>query len=408
MTEVPGRGWSCPIVSGSMVFLTAVVNESEYEKPQKGLYSGTGRAKPPEGVHRWLVYCLDLNSGKILWKHEAHQGQPKVPRHPKSTYASETPVTDGQRVYALFGDVGLYCYDFAGKQLWSHPIEAKQSLFNYGAAASPAMCGDRVIIVYDNMEDRYIAAFDAKTGQQRCAPPPASGSSRETQHVGHAACLEERPAHGDHHLRLRRYSFLRSGRQNALELKCPTSNLVIPSPIAAHGMVYVTSGYVGDRDRPVYAIRPGAKGQSAVGEKPAEHPHVAWSQPQAGPYNTSPIVYGDYYYTLLDRGFMTCHDARTGKPIYGKTRIQGGASFTSSPWAYNGKVFCLSEDGDTYVIAAGSEFKVIGINRLDESLLATPAVADGKLLLRQHHGSTASPDKASCSGQPPRASRRWW
>ena len=87
VTELPGRGWSSPIVSGGKVFLTAVINEEEYEKPKKGLYNGMGRAKPPEGVHHWMVYCLDLDSGRILWKHGAHQGQPQVPRHPKNTYA---------------------------------------------------------------------------------------------------------------------------------------------------------------------------------------------------------------------------------------------------------------------------------------------------------------------------------
>jgi outer membrane protein assembly factor BamB len=383
VTEVPGRGWSCPIVSGRKVFLTAVINEKEYERPKKGLYNGAGRAEPPEGMHRWIVYCLDLDSGKILWKQEVHQGQPQVPRHPKSTYASETPVTDGQRVYVLFGDVGLYCYDFEGRQLWSHRIEPKKSLFNYGAAASPAICGDLVIMVYDNLEDRYIAGFDAKTGEQRwrtARPALAVLGTRSTWAT---------PLVWKNDLRTEiitsDYGCVRSydaaGRMLWV-LKAPTSNLVIPSPIAAHGMVYVTSGYVGDRDRPVYAIRPGAEGQSEVGTNPAGHPHIAWSQPQAGPYNTSPIVYGDYYYTLLDRGFMTCHDARTGTEVYGKTRFPEGATFTSSPWAYNDRVFCLSEDGDTYVVEAGREFKIVGINRLDEFCLATPAVADGNLLLR--------------------------
>ena len=383
VADVPGWGWSCPIVADGKVFLTAVVSEKEYEKPQKGLYNGTGRAEPPEGMHHWMVYCLDLDSGKIVWKHEAHQGQPQVPRHPKSTYASETPVTDGQRVYVLFGDVGLYCYDLAGRQLWSHQIEPKKSFFNYGAAASPVICEGLVVMVYDNMEDRYIAAFDAQTGEQRwrtARPARALFGTRSTWAT---------PLVWKNDLRTEivtsDYGCIRSydPRGNVLwDLKAPTSNLIIPSPISAHGLVYVTSGYVGDSDRPVYAVRPGASGQSAVGKNPAEHPHVAWSQPQAGPYNTSPIVYGDYYYTLLDRGFMTCHDARTGKEIYGKTRFPESASFTSSPWAYNGKIFCLSEDADTYVVEAGPAFKVVGINRLDELCLASPAVVDGKLLLR--------------------------
>lgn len=167
VTEAPGWGWSSPIVSGGKVFLTAVVNEEEYEEPAKGLYNGAGRAEPPSGLHRWIVYCLDLDSGKILWQREPHHGQPRAPRHPKSTYASETPVTDGRRVYALFGDVGLYCYDFQGNQLWSHAVEPRKSLSNYGAAASPVICGDQVIMVYDNMEERYIVAFDAETGKQR-------------------------------------------------------------------------------------------------------------------------------------------------------------------------------------------------------------------------------------------------
>ena len=222
VTEVPGRGWSCPIVAAGKVFVTAVVNEKEYEKPQRGLYNGTGRAEPPEGLHRWMVYCLDLDSGKILWQQEAHQGQPQVPRHPKSTYASETPVTDGQRVYVLFGDVGLYCYDLDGKQVWSRLIEPKKSLFNYGAASSPLICDGLVIVVYDNMEDRYIAAFDAQTGEQRWRTArPARAHPGDAQHVGHAAGLEERPAHGDRHLRLRLYSLLRSARQRALGTEGP-------------------------------------------------------------------------------------------------------------------------------------------------------------------------------------------
>ena len=115
-----------------------------------------------------------------------------------------------------------------------------------------------------------------------------------------------------------------------------------------------------------------------VGEK-----HIAWKLPQAGPYNPTPLLYGDYYYTLLDRGFFTCHDARTGKEIYGKQRIDPAAgAFTASPVAANGKIYLLSEDGDTFVVEAGAEFKVKGKNSLDEMTMATPAVAGDALFIR--------------------------
>ncbi len=383
VTDVPGWGWSSPIVSGKKVFLTAVVNDDEFEEPKKGLYNAVGRDEPAEGTHHWIVYCLDLDSGAILWKHEAQQGRPRIPRHVKNTYASETPVTDGQRVYALFGDEGLYCYDFEGKQLWSHRIEPKKSLFNYGAASSPVICGDLVIVLYDNMEDRYLAALDTKTGEQRWRASRPAETDRDRRSTWATPFVWKNDLRTE--IVTIDYRHIRSYDVEGKELwtlEGPSSNLIIPSPFAALGMLYVASGYVGDREQPVYAIRPGAKGETSVGENPAEHEHVAWFQPKAGPYNTSPIVYGEYYYTLLDRGFITCRNARTGEEVYGRTRVPEGASFTSSPWAYNGKIFCLSEDGETYVVEAGPEFKVVATNRLEELCLATPAVSDGKLLLR--------------------------
>jgi len=113
--DVPGWGWSSPVVWGDRVFLTSVVSEETNVTPSKGLYLGQGVREPRKGIHHWVVYCFDLNTGRQLWKHETHIGRPRVPRHPKNTYASETPTTDGQRLYVLFGDVGLYCYE-SGRQ----------------------------------------------------------------------------------------------------------------------------------------------------------------------------------------------------------------------------------------------------------------------------------------------------
>jgi outer membrane protein assembly factor BamB len=147
------------------------------------------------------------------------------------------------------------------------------------------------------------------------------------------------------------------------------SSIAIPTPVSQFGMVYISSGYVQDEVRPVFAVQPGGT--------------IAWSLPQGGPYNTSPLIYGDHYYTLFDRGFFTSHDARTGKEMYGKVRIDPTAgAFTASPWAYNGRIFALSEDGVTFVIQAGPEYRLLGKNSLDETTLATPAIARGSLFIR--------------------------
>ena len=160
------------------------------------------------------------------------------------------------------------------------------------------------------------------------------------------------------------------------------SNLIIPSPFEAFGMLYITSGYVGDRNRPTYAIQPGASGDITLGEEETSNEFIQWFQPRLGPYNTSPIVYGEYYYTLYDRGMMSANDAHTGKEIYDRNRFPVGTSFTASPWAYNGKIFCLAEDGKTFVLQAGPEFKILQTNDLGELCVATPAVCQGKLLIR--------------------------
>jgi len=374
--EVPGWGWSCPVVWESKVFLTTVVGEDEYEKPRKGLYLGEGRRKPPKGVHHWMVYCFDLNSGNVLWKAEAYQGEPKSPRHPKSTYACETPTTDGERLYVLFGDVGLYCYDLKGKPLWSHLIESKKTFFGYGAAASPVVHGDQVIMIYDNQESSYIASFDSKTGKQRWRTERDETSTWATPVIWENKLRPEIVTPGKRKIR----SYDLSG-ELLWEMDGKMSNLVIPSPFTSFGMVYITSGYVGDRHRPVYAIKPGASGDITPKEGQNSE-FIQWYLPTAGPYNPSPIVYGDYYYTLLDRGWLTCHDARTGEEVYGRNRFTPRASFTASPWAYNGKLFFLSEDGATYVVEAGSEFKQLHTNSLDELCLASTAACQGKLLIR--------------------------
>jgi outer membrane protein assembly factor BamB len=379
VADVPGWGWSSPIVWGGRVFVTSVVSDEKNITPSKGLYRGEGVRDPAKGVHHWLVYCFELNTGKQLWKQEAHTGRPRVPRHPKSTYASETPTTDGQRLYVLFGDLGLFCYDLNGQPLWSRKIEPRKTFLDYGAASSPVVHDGQVIVVYDNLENSWIAAFDAKTGGERWRTPRDETHSWATPLIWRNEVRTEIVVPGKK--RNRGYSL--DGRL-LWEFDGGMSNLVIPSPFAAHGLCYVASGYVGDAHRPTFALRPGARGDFTPkdGENFAQNPHVQWYQGKSAPYNTSQLVSGDYLYTLYDMGFLTCHDARTGKQIFGKQRFSPRGSFTSSPWAYKGYLFCLSEDGLTYVVKVGPEFKISARNELSELCLASPAIVQDKLLIR--------------------------
>ncbi|MCA9231243.1 MAG: PQQ-binding-like beta-propeller repeat protein [Planctomycetales bacterium] len=374
---IPGRGWGSPIVWGDRVFVSAVHSDEEYEQPKAGLYLGLGRSAPPDSIHHWMVYCLSLTTGELIWKHEAHVGKPQMPRHPKNTYAAETPTTDGSRLYVLFGDVGLYCYDFEGQQLWAHEIEPKKTLFGYGAAASPVVADDQVIMVYDNQEESYIAALDCASGNERWRVARDNLSSWATPLVWKYDDQTEIVVPGV--VENRSY-----GIDGSLlwHFNGQMSSLVIPSPFAVDGLLYITSGYFQDEKRPVFAIKPGARGDIGLEADASSNESIAWSLKKMGPYNTSPIVYGGYYYTLLDRGMITCHNAKTGELVYDRQRFPQGASFTASPWAYNGKVFFLDEDGETYVMPLGDEFKIDHVNSLDELCVATPSICQGKLLIR--------------------------
>jgi outer membrane protein assembly factor BamB len=161
----------------------------------------------------------------------------------------------------------------------------------------------------------------------------------------------------------------------------PMSEICIPAPVAAHGLLFVSSGYeFGNKTRPIYAVKPGAAGKINLRANETSNDFIAWSQPSAGSYTPSPLIYGDRMYVLYSQGFFACFDARTGAEVYGRKRL--GGTYSASPWAYDGKVFCLSEDGTTTVIQAGPEFKVLGKNELGEVSLATPALAEKSLLLR--------------------------
>jgi len=372
--EIPGRGWSSPVVWGKKLFLTTVTREGQYEEPRKGLYFGGERKAAAEVDHHWLVLCLDLDTGKTLWQKEAAKGKPPSGIHIKNSYASETPVTDGQRVYAYFGNQGVYCHDFDGKSIWSKKFDPVPTRFSWGTAASPALYKDRLFIVNDNEKESFLICLNAKTGEQIWRIDRDEKSNWSTPFVWEHDGRVEIVTAGTKRVR----SYDLDGK--VLWELTGMSAITIPTPFTRHGLLYVGSGYVMDKSKPFYAIRPGAKGDITPVEGRSSNDFVAWSSKTIAPYNPTPLVYGDYLYVLYDMGFLSCFEAKTGKKVYDRERLNG--QFTVSPWAYDGKVFCLNEDGETTVVQAGPEFKILHRNKLDEMCMACPAVAGKSLLIR--------------------------
>jgi outer membrane protein assembly factor BamB len=377
-TDLPGRGWSSPITWGDRVFLTTVVNSGESEAPKKGLYFGGDRPEPPATPHQWKVYCLDLNTGAIRWEQVAHEGLPPSPIHLKNSYASETPVTDGERIYALFGNVGLYCYDLDGHQLWKHELPVRQMRYGWGSAASPALHDGRVYLVNDNEEESYLECLDARTGEQLWKMSRDEKSNWSTPFVWQNELRTEIVTAGTDRVR----SYDVDGK--LLYEFGGMSSITIAQPFSQHGLLYVSSGYVLDKKRPLLAIKPGASGDITLADDATSSDFIAWCQPEAAPYNPTTLVYGDLLYVLLDRGFLACYDAHSGELVYDRQRLPDGQAFTASPWAFRGKVFCLSEDGVTFVVEAGRNYKLLHTNRLedDDMCMATPAIAGDNLLIR--------------------------
>ena len=377
-TEIPGHGWSSPIVWADRIFLTTAVSSGETEPPKKGLYFGGERRDAPRPEHAWKVLCLDLTSGKVRWERVVHQGVPAGPIHLKNTYASETPVTDGERVYAYIGNVGVFCLDFEGRPVWSKTLEPHKTAHGWGTAGSPVVHANRLYLVNDNDEQSYLLALDAATGKELWRTERDEKSNWSTPFLWENEKRTEIITAG-------------SGKVRAYDLDGKLlwwfkgmSSITIGTPYAANGLLYISSGYVMDRSRPLYAIRPGASGDISLEPGQTNNASIAWCQPSAGPYNPTTLVYDGLVYVLFDRGVVSAYNAQTGRPIFEKERLPEGLHFTSSPWACNGRVFCLNEDGITFVLRAGEKFELLHTNKLaeDDMCLATPALAGDRLLIR--------------------------
>ncbi len=401
--EIPGRGWSSPIVTGGKVYVTTVTTEGKSKPPQIGTeYSNEYVAElmkqklpmdqviakvterdielPKEVMLHYILYCLNLKSGKVEWQKEFYKGQPPGGRHRKNSFVSETPVTDGKFIYVYVANLGLWAFDLKGKQAWTTPLEANPIYLEFGTGSSPALAGNLLVIVNDNEKQQYIAAFNKQTGKQvwrtnrdiGAKSQPVQRSGWATPFVWRNALRTEIVAIGPGEV----ISYDLMGKE--LWRMSGMSATPVPMPFAYDGLLHINGG----RGRPLFALRPGAKGDISLGKDQTSNEYIVWSQARAGTYLPSSLAYDGAVYSLTETGILSRFDAKTGKQTY-KTRIDPAATaFTTSPWAYNGKLFCLSEEGQTFVIGTGEEFKLLHVNTLDDFTLASPALVGERLLIR--------------------------
>ncbi|NOX99068.1 MAG: PQQ-binding-like beta-propeller repeat protein [Verrucomicrobia bacterium] len=376
--DIPGRGWSSPIVWGDRVFLTTVINHGETEQLKKGLYFGGDRHEVSKTEHEWKVLCLSLTSGKLLWERSVHKGVPPTPIHIKNSYASETPVTDGEYVYACFGNVGIFCLDFKGKEIWSYPLKVNPTRLDYGPSASPVINGDRIYYVSDNDRKSYLLALNKRTGRQIFRVLRNEKTNWSTPYIWKNTKRTEIVTAGTAAIR----SYSLEGKE-LWEITNMSSH-TIATPYEAEGLLYVSSGYIGDKVKPFYAIKPGGRGDITLSRGQTNSDFVAWSNFKIAPYNPSTLVHGGFLYVLLDRAIFSCFDAKTGVVHYNGQRLPRSVGITASPWASGNHIYCLNEDGVCYVLRAGKDFQIMHRNVLgrDDLCMSSPALAGDRLLIR--------------------------
>lgn len=379
-TPIPGLAHSSPVVWGNKVFITTAVTSSTKDETRFGLYGDVAPVKD-DPRHTWKVYALDLQTGKILWERVAYDGVPKVKRHPKSTHADSTPVTDGKYVVALFGSHGLYAYDLDGKLKWKQDLGVLDAGWFYDAdyqwehGSSPVIYKDLIIIQADVQKDSFIAAYELKSGKLVWKTPREEISSWGSPTVYDSKTRPEVITNGSK--AIRGYDPL-TGKE--LWRLTPNSEVTTPTPFVAHDLIFVTSGYA--PIQPIYAIKPGASGDITLKDGKESSEAIAWSKQRGGPYMPTPVVYGDLLYTCSNQGVLTAYNAKTGERVY-QERLGGkGGAFTASPVASDGKLYLSSEDGDVFVVRTGAKYELLATNPVGEVMMATPAISGGLVIVR--------------------------
>jgi outer membrane protein assembly factor BamB len=379
-TPIPGLGHSSPIVWGQRVFVTSAVSSRGKATFRPGLY-GDGDASDDRSAQRWTLFALDKRTGRMLWERVAYEGPPIDTRHVKSTYASATPVTDGRTVVAWFGSHGVYAYDVDGNFRWKVDVGRMNvgaydiPTFEWGPASSPILWNGLVILQVDTQDDSFVIALDADTGKTRWKTGRSELPSWGTPTV---AIFPSGPELITNASRFIRGYDPHTGTE--LWRLGGSSKITAPTPIVSDGLIVVASGRA--PERPIFAIKPGARGDLTLQDGATSNRHIAWSRTGRGSYMPTPLAHEGILYVLANNGVFDAYDLATGAEIYRQRLEPVGSGFSASPIAADGKIYLSSEDGEMLVVAAGREFRQLATNSMGDLLMATPALSDGVMYVR--------------------------
>ncbi len=330
---------------------------------------GGGRGTRPTEAFQFVLMCLDRQTGKVLWQQVAREEVPHEGHHNDGSFASSSPVTDGEHVFAYFGSRGLYCFDMTGKLEWSQDFGDQRITNTFGEGSSPTLAGDAIIVKWDHEGESFIIALDKKTGRTLWRKPRDERTSWSTPLVVEHS--DKRQVVTTASNRVRSYD-LASG-ELIWECGGMTRN-VIPTPVAGPGMLYAISGHQGSS---LLAIRLGRTGNLTGTDA------IAWEHHKSTPYVPSPLLYGDrLYFFASNNAILTCFDVQSGRPVIGAQRLGELQGVYASPVGAAGRVYLVGRNGATLVIKDASKLEVLATNRLDDRLDASPAVAGNELFLR--------------------------
>ena len=376
---VPGLGLSSPIIWDNKLFITSAISLADKDGFKPGIYGDIAPVND-SSVHEWKVFCIDKNTGAMIWERTAYKGIPKMKRHPKSTHANTSVATDGKYVVAFFGSEGLFCYDMNGNLQWQKNFGLLKSVFymvktaEWEFASSPIIFNGVLIIQCDVLENSFVAAYDVKSGKQLWKTIRNEYPGWCTPNIYTNAGKSFIALNG--YKQRAGYDF-ETGKE--IWSMAGGGDIQIPTPIVGNDIIYFNSAH--GQSSPIIAVKTNAMGDITLKDKETSNEFIKWSLPRGGSYMHTMLLYRNHLYNVNWNGTIICLDPLTGKEIY-NAKMGNTKSFIASPVASDGKIYIVDEEGTVYILQDGNSFKLLAEIPLNDICLTAPALTDGMIIFR--------------------------